>query len=207
MRWKLPLVIPAAVAVFSFWLVVVGAQPPTSVVEAVSRREAVDLLQPLVDSFEVELTGGQRRLVGSECLRIQAAILEHDRNRLPDLQTKYQDFLALAGGYVWGLTNQLDTFADDGSSLNLAMVELRRFRLDFDEQSAAYNRSLEVAVAVNCIAYPEHFVAGLHQVRADHQQLSATAAGLVNFVDNRLPEAFIATECHLFGFDKNPDCH
>ena len=206
MRWKLPLVIPAAVVVFLLWPVVVGVQPPAPVVEAVSRREAVDLLQPLVDDFEVELTGVQRRLVGSDCLQIQASILEHDRNRLPDLQAKYQDFLALAGGYIWGLTNQLDVFADDGSSLNLAMVELRRFRLDFDGRFADYDRSLEVAVAVNCIAYPEHFVAGLHQVRADYQRLSATAARSADFVDNRLAEAFIATECHLFGFDNNPDC-
>lgn len=199
------LAIPAAVAVFGVWLLLVlGRSVPP--VEAVSRREAVDLLQPLVGEFGVELTDSQRQLVGSECLQIQTGILESRRDRLPALKAKYQDFLAGAGGYIWGLTNQLNAFADDGSSLNLAMVELRRFRLALDEQFASYDRSLEVAAAVNCVAYPEHFVAGLHQVRADYQSLSATAAGLDDFLDNRLTVAFIATECHLFDLD-NPDCH
>ena len=206
MRWKLPLVIPAVVVAFLLWLVLAGTQPPAPVVEAVSRREAVDLLQPLIADLEIEITEPQRRLVGAECLRIQATILEHDRNRLPDLQAKYQGFLARAGGYVWGLTDQLNAFANDGSSLNLAMVELRRFHLRLDEQFADYNRSLEVAVAVNCIAYPEHFVVGLHQVRANYQQLSITAVELANFIDNGLPEAFIDTECHLFDID-DPNCH
>lgn len=202
MRWKLSLAIPAVVAVFLVWL---GWQARPSA-EAVSRREAVDLLQPLVDVYGVELSGSQRRLVGSECPQIQEDVLEAGRDRLGALQDKYQGFLSLAGGYIWGLTSQLDAFADDASSLNLAMVELRRSYLDFERQFADYDRSLEIAVAVNCVAYPEQFVAGLHQVAVDHRRLSETAAGLVGFIGTSLPEVFIDTECHLFDID-NPDCH
>lgn len=178
----------------------------SSPAEAITRREAVDLLQPLVGNFEIELTQAQRRLVGSACLEIQADILQAERDRLPGVRDKYQKFLAVAGGYIWGLTNQLDAFADDASNLNLAMVELRRFYLALGEQTAAYDRSLEIAESVNCVAYPEHFVAGLHQVRADHQRLTATVADLDDFINRRLAEAFTATECHLFDID-NPDCH
>ena len=200
MRLRLQLLVGLVVAAI---FVVVAAQTPAV---SVSRADAVEQLAPLIDEFQVSLSGAQRYAVVSNCLRIQATTLDPDRNRLPELETKYQTFIASTGGQIWGLTNQLEAFADDGSNLNLAMVELRRYRLDIDDQVAAYDQSLEIAVAIDCVAYPNHFVAGLYQIQADYQSLTTTISGLVGFIDQGLPVALLATECHLFGAE-DQTCH
>ncbi len=201
MRLRLALVAAAVIGGLSF-TVGVGAQSTT---DSVGRIEAIDLLEPLIDKFEVNLTVLQRREVASNCLQIQATSLGLIRDRLPAVRSKYETFLATAGGQLWGLTNHVSAFADDASNLNLAMVELRRFRVALDGQMAAYDHSLQTAVAINCIAYPKHFVAGLHQILANRRQLVATATALVEFVDIDLPMALVATECHLFS-PEDDDC-
>ena len=201
---RLGLVLVAAAVIGGLLLTVgVGAQRATN---SVGRIEAIDLLEPLIDKFEVDLTILQRREVASNCLQIQATSLGQIRDQLPAVRSKYETFLATAGGHLWGLTNHLSAFADDASSLNLAMVELRRSRIALDEQMAAYDHSLQAAIAINCIAYPKHFVAGLYQIQANRGQLVATATALVEFVDSDLSMALAATECHLFK-PEDDDCH
>ena len=203
MRLRPGLVVTVAVLILAVLAWLAATAPPAR--GLVGRTESIGLLEPLVDKFEVDLSGSQRRAVVADCLQIQAAVLGQIQDRLPQVQAKYDRFLGRAGGQLWVLTNQLETFADDASSLNLAMVELRRFRLKLVDQIAAYDQSLQTTVAINCIAYPNHFVAGLYQLQIDRQQLVATARQLVDYVETGLPAALTATECHLFDLDEE-DC-
>lgn len=171
----------------------------------VGRAEAVDRLEPLVGRFGVDLSQSQRRAVVADCPQIQAGRLDRLRDQLPAVQAKYDQFLSRAGGQIWILTNHLGAFADDASNLNLAMVELRRFRLDLADQLEAYDLNLQTAVAINCLAYPNHFVAGLYQLQDDQRQLLAAARALVDYVDSGIPAALAATECHLFD-QADDDC-
>ena len=203
MRLRLLLVATIAVGTLSGMAGLVAMT--SSVSGLVGRVEAIQRLEPLVDRFEVDLSGSQRRSVVAGCLQIQATILDPARERLPQIQANYDRFLGQAGGQIWVLTNHLEAFADDASSLNLAMVELRRFRLSLVDQIASHDRNLQTAVAINCIAYPNHFVAGLYQIQADRQQLIETTQALAEYVETGLPAALVATECHLFN-PEDKDC-
>lgn len=155
-----------------------------------AREQAITNLSRLVDTYDVSLTASERRNVQTICRDLQVATIQTLSTQLEPQREKYSLAMQSTDSTIKFTANALFEMSEDSSDLDLAGVHLQAIEQEFERASAAYARSLDELLVIDCQLFPEQFVAGLEEARFRRQLMVAAAEKVTEFRDTELKTVF-----------------
>lgn len=155
-----------------------------------AREQAITNLSRLVDTYDVSLTASERRNVQTICRDLQVATIQTLSTQLEPQREKYSLAMQSTDSTIKFTANALFEMSEDSSDLDLAGVHLQTIEQEFERASAAYARSLDELLVIDCQLFPEQFVAGLEEARFRRQLMVTAAEKVTEFRDTELKTVF-----------------
>ena len=171
------------------------------------RRELVNELSALANSQGIELSLDQREQIRNDCLTIQANQLKGFKNDLFINKPIYDQVTADVAGWIWAVSDRLGKAKIDASWLNLVMVDLWSNYRQLNQSTKDYNRRIDQALSLNCLAYEREFLAALVELDDQRSKIVGAQARLEKILETSLPLAIDKTECHYLLKPNQEKCH